>query len=86
MIKWTDFVVDENSKDFNVLDVATGTGALPFNALEMYKDKNPHIVATDFSPAMIEDLKSNVTMKNLNNFIEAKVMDGQVFVIPIWWY
>jgi ubiquinone/menaquinone biosynthesis C-methylase UbiE len=69
--------VDENRDNFKILDVASGTGALPFAAIDLYKGKNYQILATDFSPAMVSIIQKKITDRQITN-IEAKVMDGQV--------
>ncbi len=60
-----------------VLDVATGSGLL---ALEV-ASKVARVVAVDFSPKMIELLKSHSARAGHKN-IEAHVMDGQDLKLP----
>ena len=55
-----------------VLDVATGSGALSIPAARL----GAHVVAVDLSPAMIERLEERVSREGLDN-LECRVMDGQ---------
>ena len=54
-----------------VLDVAAGTGALSFAALEAVAE----VLATDFSPGMIDYLRSKAEAKGVQG-IRLAVMDG----------
>jgi len=63
-----------------ILDVACGTGALSLNALDRIKNStNSLVLATDFSPNMIECVNETIKQENLTN-IETKLMDGQNMV------
>jgi len=55
-----------------VLDVATGPGTAALLAAEVGAD----VVATDFSPAMIEALRARIASAGVEG-VEALVMDGQ---------
>ena len=72
-----DFELGKTDQHFNILDVATGTGALPITALECYPNKNFEFLATDFSAKMVEIVERRTKELNVSN-ITAKVMDGQV--------
>ena len=55
-----------------VLDVAAGTGAAAFAAAEAGAD----VLATDFSPAMLDTLQANANRRGFGEF-QTEVMDGQ---------
>lgn len=60
-----------------VLDVAAGTGALSFAAAE----RGAKVLATDFSPGMIDYLRHKAASRGVQG-IEAAVMDGQALEVP----
>jgi ubiquinone/menaquinone biosynthesis C-methylase UbiE len=60
-----------------VLDVAAGPGTLTLLAAKL----GAQVTATDFSPAMIEQLRKHVASQGLAN-VTAKVMDGQALKLP----
>ncbi|MFQ5903228.1 MAG: methyltransferase domain-containing protein [Candidatus Binatia bacterium] len=60
-----------------VLDVAAGSGALTLAAAKV----GAHVVATDFSPQMIERLRARITKEKFAN-VTAEVMDGQALEFP----
>ncbi|KAF2074973.1 hypothetical protein CYY_003712 [Polysphondylium violaceum] len=61
-----------------ILDIGCGAGTVSFCALDKIKDKSndSYVLATDFSPKMIESVDQVIKNEKLLN-IEAKVMDGQ---------
>ncbi len=60
-----------------VLDVAAGPGTLTLLAAR----SGAKVIATDFSPAMIERLRRNVAGESLAD-VTAHVMDGQALALP----
>ncbi|MDX1600268.1 MAG: methyltransferase domain-containing protein, partial [Anaerolineales bacterium] len=54
------------------LDVAAGGGALSIPAAR----RGAEVLATDFSPAMVDRLKARARQEGLSN-LECRVMDGQ---------
>ncbi len=56
----------------SILDVATGTGSLSLVAAKTGAD----VLATDFSPGMIDRLKQRLDQKAIHN-VRTAVMDGQ---------
>jgi SAM-dependent methyltransferase len=59
-----------------VLDVAAGTGVLSLAAAE----RGAQVLATDFSPLMIEKLQAKIRQDEAGG-IEAQVMDGQALAL-----
>jgi SAM-dependent methyltransferase len=55
-----------------VVEVAAGTGALT----EVVAPRVKRVLATDFSPGMLEGLRARMTRSNIDN-VTAEVMDGQ---------
>jgi ubiquinone/menaquinone biosynthesis C-methylase UbiE len=60
-----------------VLDVAAGTGAFSLLAARAGAD----VLATDFAPGMVEQLRRRISEARLTN-ITAEVMDGQALAVP----
>jgi len=60
-----------------VLDVASGPGTLALEAARL----GAEVVATDFSPGMIAQLRGRIAEAGLTN-ITAEVMDGQSLTLP----
>lgn len=60
-----------------LLDVAAGTGALTLLAAK----RGANVLATDFSPVMVERLRARVAREGLAG-VEARVMDGQRLELP----
>ncbi|KAF2076513.1 hypothetical protein CYY_002191 [Polysphondylium violaceum] len=68
---------DIRDPNIKILDVAAGTGALSFVALDRIQNSNnSFILATDFSEKMIAYMNNVIKQEKYKN-IEAKVMDGQ---------
>eukprot|EP01133_Synstelium_polycarpum_P009101 gene9101-10672_t len=67
-------------RDVKVLDVAAGCGSTTFLAAERVKDAGGSVLATDFSPLMIEQIKSKIGADS--GCVEAQVMDGQNLTLP----
>eukprot|EP01133_Synstelium_polycarpum_P009102 gene9102-10673_t len=63
-----------------VLDIAAGNGSTSFPAAARVKSVGGSVLATDFSPLMIEQLKSKIGADS--GCIEAQVMDGQNLTLP----
>lgn len=62
-----------------VLDVAAGTGALTLEAATA----GARVLATDFSPGMVERLTARLTEAGFDSkSCEARVMDGQALELP----
>jgi SAM-dependent methyltransferase len=59
-----------------LLDVAAGTGSASVLAAK----RGAHVVATDFSPAMIAKLRSHASREGVA--VDARVMDGQRLELP----
>src|SRR4051812_19598738 len=59
-----------------VLDIATGPGTLALVAAR----RAARVVAVDFSPGMIEELKARVVAEKLSN-VEGAVMDAQALAL-----
>ncbi len=64
-------------QSIQVIDIATGTGALPF-LLSPVLPPGGSILATDFSPQMVSFVEQKTKQRGINN-ISTKVMDAQVF-------
>ncbi len=60
-----------------ILDVAAGPGTLTLLAARM----GCEVVATDFAPAMIAQLRAHVATEHLTH-VTAEVMDGQALALP----
>lgn len=60
-----------------VLDVAAGTGAFTFAAAA----RGARVLATDFSPRMIDSLQRNCAARGLSH-VETAVMDGMDLELP----
>lgn len=67
-------------KDAKVLDLAAGTGSLSIAAAEELKGRGS-VLATDFSPKMIELLNKKIEQLKLDN-ITTQVMDAQHIDFP----
>jgi SAM-dependent methyltransferase len=65
------------TRDTRVLDVASGPGTLALEAARL----GAEVVATDFSPGMIAQLRGRIAAAGLTN-ITAEVMDGQSLTLP----
>jgi ubiquinone/menaquinone biosynthesis C-methylase UbiE len=65
------------TKDSRVLDIATGPGSLAF----VVAPRVASVVATDFSPGMIDELRARAARDGIAN-IEATVMDAQDLALP----
>ncbi|EGG19303.1 putative SAM dependent methyltransferase [Cavenderia fasciculata] len=65
-------------KDVKILDIAAGTGAMSIIAAQRVKalGVGGSVLATDFSPLMVECIEKEIKSHNLDN-IKAQVMDGQ---------
>lgn len=61
----------------HLVDVAAGTGSLAFAAAE----RGAQVVATDFAPGMVEQMRARIRADGLSN-IQAEVMDGQSLDLP----
>lgn len=61
----------------DVLDVAAGTGAFTFAAAE----RGAKVLATDFSPKMIDSLRQHCIGRGLSQ-VETAVMDGMNLALP----
>jgi SAM-dependent methyltransferase len=59
-----------------VLDVAAGTGALSFAAIE----RGAEVLATDFSEGMVEHLRTKVAAKGIHG-MKVAMMDGQALEV-----
>lgn len=64
--------IQKDDENIKILDIATGTGSLSIHAAKNIKG---NILAIDYSPCMIEQLKKNIYEQNLKN-INVEVMDG----------
>jgi len=67
-----------SSKNQKILDIGAGTGSFTLVAAR----KGFNVVATDFSPKMIENLEKNVQEEDLSNRVKSYVMDGQALQFP----
>ncbi len=66
-------VVKNKNTDLKILDIGTGSGCL---AISLAKElKNSRIIAIDISRKAIEVAKKNIKFHNLNNQIQAKLLD-----------
>eukprot|EP01111_Echinosteliopsis_oligospora_P015264 TRINITY_DN5982_c0_g1_i1.p1 TRINITY_DN5982_c0_g1~~TRINITY_DN5982_c0_g1_i1.p1 ORF type:complete len:267 (+),score=62.95 TRINITY_DN5982_c0_g1_i1:60-860(+) len=63
-------------KGAKMIDIAGGTGQLSLAVARLGNNNISSIVATDFSPKMVEMVRSHVNNEKLSNIIP-KVMDGQ---------
>jgi SAM-dependent methyltransferase len=63
--------------DTKVLDIAAGTGAVSLAAARV----GAAVIATDFSPNMVERLRDRVATEGLAN-VTVEVMDGQALDLP----
>lgn len=70
----------EEKKDVKVLDLATGTGVVSLAAAQALKGRGS-VVATDFSPKMLEVLKGKIQNAKLEN-ISTQIMDAQEIAFP----
>jgi len=70
-----------NKDNVRVLDVACGTGAVSVPAAEELQSTGGYVLATDFSPKMVDIVQQAIAEKSLTN-IEARVEDGQDLHIP----
>lgn len=61
-----------------VVDVATGPGTLALAAAR----GGARVVATDFSPVMVEQVQARARAEGLEASVEARVMDGQALDLP----
>jgi SAM-dependent methyltransferase len=60
-----------------LLDVAAGTGSVAFEAARRGAD----VLATDFSPGMVEYMRARIAEDGLSN-VKAELMDGQALGLP----
>lgn len=74
LVNWTNDIVSLNDPHAKALDNGCGTGILCSALKKNHPDT--YILATDFSPGMVEQVRENAKRHGWKNF-EARVLDGR---------